>query len=158
MKRICLLSILQVRGISPVFADIYFAKILHSFHRTKNLRTAARNLFNICRSQLYIPHSVTKVWLLIRGISPVFADIYIAKIFHSIVFIAKKIVHCRATFSTFARVNFIHHSGTMNLATDSTVGIFSLAALLFPKFLKVKCSSPPPPLINAPFSAVSAHH
>jgi hypothetical protein len=108
---------LLIRGISPVFADIYCAKMLPLFLSEKNLRTAARNLFNICHGINYIPHSETKIWLLIHGITPVFADIYFAKILHSFY---RKIIFALplATFLPFAGVNYIPHSGIKNLAAD----------------------------------------
>ncbi len=161
---------LLIRSISPVFTDIYFAKILHSFYLKKKIAHCLsqpvqhlpewtispfrvlrfgywfaafrrfsrifilrkysivfiKKQFEHCRSQPFQHLSEStifliqglRIWLLIRSISPVFADIYFAKMLHRFY----RITICAlplATFSIFAGVNYIPHSGTKNLATDS---------------------------------------
>jgi hypothetical protein len=119
MKRICLLSILHVRGISPVFADNFFGKILQFFIAKKCVHCRPQPFQHLPESTIF-PIQGLRIWLVIRGISPVSADIYFAKILHS--FYRKKFCALPiATITTFVGVgvNYITHSGTKNLATDS---------------------------------------
>ncbi len=95
---------LLIRGISPVFADIYFAKILHRFYR-KTICALPLATISTFVGVNYIPHSGTKICLLIHGISPVFADIYFSKTLHS--FYRKKNLRY---FAGFRRYLFRHNT------------------------------------------------
>ncbi len=121
------------------FSRIFILRKYSIVFIAKNVRTAARNLFNICRSQLYIPHSVIKN---LATDSQHFADIYFAKILHS--FYCKKCANCRSQpFQHLPRSTIFPIQG-LRIWLLIPLLVFSLAPLLFPKFLKVKCSSPPP--------------